>query len=611
MSNTVSEELALVNELINEFKIEEALQKVEDIEQNQNLTTEESLRTQVYRGSVYFYLGQLEIALETAEELYQKSQEVKMPLFSLDALFLKESVMFSLQRFEEYYKILEQHEKLLKSIPREGSLNFQKREAQFLIWKGQGVFFRGNIDLTLEYHSKSLEFFEKNDPHSRFIGLNLMALAWAYEARGELNLALEYNEKSLSLTPKEDNVGSVMMVATVYREMGRIYYRKGELNRAIEYHKLDLEIQKKSKNSIWMNGSYIDIIRALLAQKNNDQAQYYLQELKQINEKHESEKGMLSYQYARALILKSSSRTRDHAEAEKIMKRLLKKQSSLLFNISRIILDLCDLYFNEFQLTHQMEILDDIQPLIDRLQKNITISYDSYPLLANLKLLQAKLALLQINMVEARKLLNEAQQIADEHGLQLLAGKISEEHDHLLEKLKLWESFQQEQASVAERLKLASIDPVMERLQGRRALEPLESSGQQPVSLLILAEGGVLLFTYPFSDEWKQDDDLFGSFLSAFLTFSDEFFSQGLDRAKFGEETILLQSVGSFSICYLFRGQTYFAKQKLEKFIKTIQKDSVIWETLVKFEKLSQVAELKDLPTIEGLLSDVFLSETP
>jgi hypothetical protein len=254
-----------------------------------------------------------------------------------------------------------------------------------------------------------------------------------------------------------------------------------------------------------------------------------------------------------------------------------------------------------------MEILEDIQPLIDHLQRNARDS-NSYSLLANMKLIQAKIALLQINMVDARKLLTEAQNLADKYDLQLLAGEISREHDRLLEELKLWESIKKTQASASERLELASVDKVMERLQGRRALEPLESSGQQPVSLLILAKGGVLLFIHPFTDEWKQDADLFGSFLSAFSTFSDEFFSQGLDRAKFGEETILLQSVGSFSICYLFRGQTYFAKQKLEKFVETIQKDPVIWETLEKFEKSSQVADLKDLPKMEGLINEVFLN---
>ena len=48
MSNSVSDELALVNELLNEGKIEEALQCVKDIEQKEILTLEETLKTQRY-----------------------------------------------------------------------------------------------------------------------------------------------------------------------------------------------------------------------------------------------------------------------------------------------------------------------------------------------------------------------------------------------------------------------------------------------------------------------------------------------------------------------------------------------------------------------------------
>jgi chromosome segregation and condensation protein ScpB len=71
---------------------------------------------------------------------------------------------------------------------------------------------------------------------------------------------------------------------------------------------------------------------------------------------------------------------------------------------------------------------------------------------------------------------------------------------------------------------------------------------------------------------------------------------------------MLLQSAGPFSICYLFRGQTYFAKQKLENFVETIQKEPKLWQTLEKFEKSSQVAELRELPEMESLLSNIFLS---
>ncbi|GAH41131.1 unnamed protein product [marine sediment metagenome] len=341
----------------------------------------------------------------------------------------------------------------------------------------------------------------------------------------------------------------------------------------------------------------------LYTKKDFAQVQNYLQKVTQLNE---SSPLNPNYLLMRAFVLTISSRMRDRTEAETIFKKIAKENPSIRVTNSALI-GLCNLYFEEYRIFNQMEILDDIQPLVDHLRRNAKES-NSYSLLANTKLIQAKLALLKINMVEARKLLTEAQNIADKHDLQLLAGEISREHDRLLDELKLWESIKKTQASASERLELASVDKVIERLQGRRTIEPLESGGQQPVSVLILAAGGVLLFSYPFSDDWKQDDDLFGSFLSAFLSFSDEFFSQGLDRAKFGEDTILLQPVGDFSICYLFKGQTYFAKRKLEKFAETIQKDPSIWETLEKFEKSSQVAELKDLPNMDKLLTNVFLN---
>ena len=56
-----------------------------------------------------------------------------------------------------------------------------------------------------------------------------------------------------------------------------------------------------------------------------------------------------------------------------------------------------------------------------------------------------------------------------------------------------------------------------------------------------MIEGGVLVFSYPFSNKWDRDNELFGSFMSAFTSFSDEFFSEGLDRVKFGQYTVILE----------------------------------------------------------------------
>lgn len=75
MSKSVSTELARVKKLFAEGKYEEALQLVKDIEQNINLTSEETLRVLRIKGGIYNILGDSEISFKLIEELYQKSQE--------------------------------------------------------------------------------------------------------------------------------------------------------------------------------------------------------------------------------------------------------------------------------------------------------------------------------------------------------------------------------------------------------------------------------------------------------------------------------------------------------------------------------------------------------
>ncbi|KKK77077.1 hypothetical protein LCGC14_2857230 [marine sediment metagenome] len=177
-----------------------------------------------------------------------------------------------------------------------------------------------------------------------------------------------------------------------------------------------------------------------------------------------------------------------------------------------------------------------------------------------------------------------------------------------MEELETWQNFRKSQVSISKRIKLASIDGVIDRMQEKRALKPPEMVDEQSTLLLIIAEGGVLVFSYPFTDKWKQDETLFSSFLSAFTSFSDEFFSEGLDRAKFGQHTVLMESVGSFFVCYLYEGQTYAAKQKLSKFAEAIQNTNSIWQILDKFYKTNQILEIKDNPPLENLITEIFLS---
>ncbi|MFX1525762.1 MAG: tetratricopeptide repeat protein [Promethearchaeota archaeon] len=586
-----SEKINKAKGLIDNGEYEEAIEYLNDLERKEALTLEERLNINGIRSYLFYWLGKFELALQTADVLYQTSQEFNKAIFSFDALHVKGMIFTIIGRWDEVLKNYELIVSLFKSIPQEDLLTYPQLEADINGIYSVRYFTLGKYDQSLEYADKCLAYYKKNDPLSFNIPRILNIKGWDHGFKGELNLALACCEKAIPLIPKSKYHIPFFRKAEVYRLMGLVYYEKGDFDRALEYLINSLEIFKKFEEGYWIATIYYYIIRNFLLKKENDEVQRYFHEFKLLKDKHESNPNInFFYQLTNALILKSSSRMRDRTEAEHILKYLIEEGRGLPPE-SEALIHLCDIYFQEFQFTNQMEILDDIHPLLNLLLQNARKT-NSYYLLANGKLFQAKLALLQINMVKARKLLAEAQKIADENGLQLLAKAISREHDKLLEELKLWESFKKTQTSVAERLKLASIDDVLERLQGRGVLDAPDLENEEPVLLLIITTSGILLFSYPFSDDVKVEDELFGGFLSAITTFSGEALSEGLDRAKFGQYTILIENVAEFFFCYLFKGQTYVAQKKLTNFTENFQKNNSIMQALNKYNKTSQVIEL-------------------
>ncbi|MFW9877341.1 MAG: hypothetical protein ACFFG0_29990 [Candidatus Thorarchaeota archaeon] len=272
-----------------------------------------------------------------------------------------------------------------------------------------------------------------------------------------------------------------------------------------------------------------------------------------------------------------------------------------------ILMDLCEILLIELQITDDSEILSELESLVFQLLE-IAEKQHSYTTLTSTKVLQGKLTLIQLNAVNVRKFFKDAQKLATDHGLLKLAQSISKGYDKLLDQLELWEHLSKTKTSISDRLKLASMDESIGFLKARRVLENPDSIVEELMMLFILSEGGVMTFSYLFESRWEFDKEIFGSFLTAFNSFSDEFFSKGLDRAKFGEDMILMQSVDTFLICYLFKGGTFYALKKLTQFAEHIKKDSTIWQTLNNFAKTNQIVEIRDIPTLGNLITEIFIT---
>jgi len=397
--------------------------------------------------------------------------------------------------------------------------------------------------------------------------------------------------------------------------IGEVYFQKGDLDLAIEYYEKSLKILKRFSpdlSLILIGQIYNNLIRVFLYRKSPEKAHETLNHFRDYLDKNKISENIGSYRLGQARILASSSRTRNRAEAEKIFKSKIEKYNLRKTKVSRgmseenigVLILLCDLYLRELRFTNDLEILDDIQPYITKLLKESERT-KSYTLQAQIYLLQGKISLLQMNMGDARRHLTQAQRIAEDRNLQLLAREISTEHDKFLEQLEEWENLKRKKASVAERMNLASLDLTMDSMQKMRELNPPELIDEEPLLLLVMSRDGISYFNYSFRENWDSDW-LFSSFMSAFDTFSSELFSESIDRIKIGEHLILINPVEQFLVCYVIKGQSYMGLQKLNRFSDAIKWNTEIWKSLNRAMETGEELELDNLPSLGVILKDIF-----
>ncbi|MFW9821542.1 MAG: tetratricopeptide repeat protein [Candidatus Thorarchaeota archaeon] len=620
MSDLIIEELEHGWNFLNDGKEEEALNLAIKIEKTEDLPLEQKLKLAILKGNILYALGNTEKSLQLAEKTYREYEKLGYELLLLDAINLKVRCLLNAGKIlsKSASDLIKRGDMILSSLSYESKSTFAAKESQFFYLKGAWFFNRGNINLSLQFCEKSLKIIEEfnidvlYDYH--FIKSDVLSLIGHNHTNlGDLNLALEYHEKVLALNIGDSNMALLSKVNN-YWEMGYAYYLKGDLEKSVKFFKQCLSVLETLNFLIKFSGitgaALQGLIKALIAKGDHEASQNYLKLFEKINDERPIATNILIYKLLRARILKSSTRPRERAEAEKIFKDIIENEKDFSWSVTNALTEICDLYIKELKLTNDITIIDEINPYISQLIE-IAEKDKAYPLLAKTKLLQARIALFQINMGDARRLLTQAQEIADENGYGNLAQTISVEHDNLLGQLDVWENLKKKKVPLSERMNLASLSGFVEDLIETREVKIPDLIKEQPILLLILGEGGVLLLSYPFTDEWKSNEELFGSFLTAFMAFSNEFFVERLNRAIFGQYIVVMENISKYSICYLYKGQTYLAKKKLGYFIERIQNVPSIMATLDKFSETSQVIELKKFPFLEGFITEIFMSSNP
>jgi hypothetical protein len=471
---------------------------------------------------------------------------------------------------------------------------------------GRVSIIKGDLNKALAYSKKSLS----TKPINALIKLfNYSNLADVYYMKGELDRALKYYRRVSSISEKLNLYGNFINSKIL---IGQIYVAKREYELAMEILKSSLLLAKEIiNNPLPITNALLGLMLVYSQMDLQEELQDCLDQLKEQLEKNKSkdftslyQMPLNGYRLGKALLLIKSGRSHNRAEAEKLLKQVIQENPNPVI-YQKAISELFDFYLEEVRLFNEPEILEELNPLIKNLLK-IAKDQNLYWTLAEAKLLQAKLALINLNFEDAQQLLTQAQRLAELYGLNYLAQRISTEHDNYLEKLSEWKNLKEKDATMAERLELASVEGVIERLQGKRAIEPPELVEEEPIILLIMDKSGISYFNYSFRENWDFES-VFSSFMSAFESFSSEVFSESIDRIKIGENLILINPVESFLVCYVIRGQSYLGLQKLNRFSKVIKENNEIWESLTRAVQTGEILEIDNPQSLGNVVNEIFI----
>ncbi|MHA1104220.1 MAG: tetratricopeptide repeat protein [Promethearchaeota archaeon] len=583
-------------------KLEESKQIIDEVESllnehknNSSLNLKRQMNDfLIMKAIVYRYSANLDQAYESIDQWILKNQKEGERLdFSRVYIILGDIYIYK----NEPDKALECFE---KSLNIQTELENQRGIATSLQYLAFAYYYIGNLDHSYSLSKKSISI----PKISTFtLSTSLHLLGAICKEKGELNRALRIYKRAAKIREIEQYFEEYL---TIVLSIGIIYRMKGNYNLALENFLKCYDECKKINSLYGMASSLFNLILTFLDKNNIEQAESYLSEFESVITLTKSETFNNIFLVAKALILRKSRRLHDKTQAELILKQIIEKEALPIQYLLLTFANLCDLLLYEMVIMDNLDILNEINPLISKMLK-FSENQNSYSWLAETKLLQAKLSLIKMDLRGAKKLMSEAQKIAEMHNLNLLAQRISHDHDSLIDQSPLWDELSKRNAPISERIKLASLNGVLGRMQGKNALGPPKVTKENPILLLVMSKDGIPHFSHTFQDN-LEFEPLFSSFLSAFNSFGTELFSSesSIERINIGEHRILVNHIENYIVCYVIKGQSFLAKRKLEKFTTEIKDVLEIWNALKLSVKTGRMLEMHNPPVLGNLVNQIF-----
>ena len=233
-------------------------------------------------------------------------------------------------------------------------------------------------------------------------------------------------------------------------------------NQAYQYTEEYLQFVKELDIKPDIANALYSLIKLALEFEKKELAEKHYNELVKITEEIEYKIYKDQALMAEALILKESELPRDRVRAELIFDQLLQKDWHHLAHIE-ILFNLCDLLIKELKETSDKKILAKLQKNLNKLIEIGSLNDNPY-LSIEILWLKSQISLLELNSKEARKILTEAQQIAEEKGYNNLALKVIKAKEQLLEQTIQLEELEVESDLISRRMDILKVENGFEEI---------------------------------------------------------------------------------------------------------------------------------------------------
>jgi tetratricopeptide (TPR) repeat protein len=479
-----------IRELIRNSQYNDALQKIEQINNIDDFKGDDLLEYHLLKSLVFCRLGRLSESLDLSEILFTKSQELERFNYSVDALLVKEEVLWRNVQYNESLTVIQQAEKILANLPRDKMTI--KKDLQLKRHKGVISLFQGEFDKALEFTSQSFHLAEEIDDKLA-ISQSFNNFGIIYRQKGDLDRALDFYYKTQSLQEElgdlrdlafiSSNIADTLRLKGTFEEsleyysqaleyfkeignkrqigscldsIGYTYFKKGDVGKAEKYITKSLEVARGLENIEGIVWGLFHLILCCYNRNSLREGQEYLVELMELKEQGLPVPLDQIARYADALVLKMGSRITEKVKAQEILQQLVMEEISDCETRYYIVLNLCELLIKELKSYGAETVQEQIKGYLEEMYQ-ISENSGSFDLFVNSLIFKSRFALVDGDIEAAERSLEEAKDYAQKTDSDLSKRWVKDEIRTFQKEFEKWEDIIRGNVSINERISQARL----------------------------------------------------------------------------------------------------------------------------------------------------------